>query len=164
MTALQDLGERLLKLPPAKLRALPIPEQLIEAVVLAQRIANSREGLRRQRQYIGRLMRDVDAGPLQAALDGDGAAHRAEVAAMHAAERWRERLLNANDSSDARDALDALRDRHGEAAVADIGRLVAGARAELAGGAAGRHYRELYRALRALLAPSSPDTEPAPTP
>ncbi len=158
MTALQELGERLLRVPPQKLRTLPIPEALVEAVELAQRIGASREGLRRQRQYIGRLMRDVDPAPLRAALDGDGAAHRAEVAAMHAAERWRERLLAEAD------ALEALRARHGDAAVANLVRLVAGARAELAGGAPGRHYRELYRALRALHAAPSPDTEPTATP
>jgi len=92
MTALQALGEELLALQPSKLLALPLPPALADAIELARRIT-SHEGLRRQRQYIGRLMRDVDPAPIRAALDRDGAGHRAEVAAMHAAERWRERLL-----------------------------------------------------------------------
>jgi len=147
MHALQGLGEELLALPSEKLRALPIPPELLEAVELAQRI-HAREGLRRQRQYIGRLMREVDVGPLRAALDADGAGHRAEVAQMHAAERWRTRLLD--DPA----ALAELRARHGDPG-AGFEHCVAQAAAELARGQPGRHYRELYRALRACLAANS---------
>lgn len=93
MHALQDLGERLLAMQPAKLAALPLPPSLADAIALARTIT-SREGLRRQRQYIGRLMREVDPGPIVAALDDDGSRHRAEVAVMHAAERWRARMLD----------------------------------------------------------------------
>ena len=160
MTELQDLGERLLKLQPSKLRALPIPPELLEAVELAQRI-NSREGLRRQRQFIGRLMRAVDAQPLRAALDGDGAQHRAEVALMHAAEHWRERLLTESD------ALSMLRQRY-EAAGAlpesEWSLAIEQARAEKARGQPGRHFRELYRMLREALAPAPTPKSPAPTP
>jgi ribosome-associated protein len=160
MTELQDLGERLLKLQPSKLRALPIPPELLEAVELAQRI-NSREGLRRQRQYIGRLMRAVDSQPLRAALDGDGAQHRAEVALMHAAEHWRERLLTETD------ALAMLRQRY-EAAGAlpesEWSLAIEQARAEKARGQPGRHFRELYRMLREALAPAPTPKTPAPTP
>lgn len=148
MTALQALGEQLLALPPAKLRSLPIPQQIVEAVELAQRIRSSREGLRRQRQYIGRLMREIDAQPLRDALSADGAAHRAEVAAMHAAEHWRERLL-AEPS-----ALAELVERSPAcAALADeLARLVDDARAELARSQPGRRHRQLFRTLRDALA------------
>lgn len=147
MTALQELGERLLTLAPARLRSLPIPQELVEAVELAQRIRGSREGLRRQRQYIGRLMREIDARPLRDALSVDGAAHRAEVAAMHAAEHWRERLLADPQ------ALDELVERNPACAeLADaIARLVDDARAELACAQPGRRHRELFRTLRDAL-------------
>jgi len=154
MTALQDLGEELLALPVPKLRALPIPPELVEAVELAQRI-HSREGLRRQRQYIGRLMRDVDVGPLRLALDVDGAGHRLEVARMHAAERWRERLLGEPG------ALAAFRARHGDPG-AEFERCVADAGAELARGQPGRRYRELYRTLRACLSADDAASKPSP--
>ena len=143
--ALQDLGERLLALQPAKLRALPIPSQLLDAIELARRIT-SREGLRRQRQYIGRLMRDVDPTPILAVLDDDGATHRAEVATMHAAERWRERLLESPD------LLPTFLAQHSEADAAALSELIAAARTEVAQGAPGRRFRELYRSLRDLLA------------
>jgi len=52
---------------PAQLRALQLPETLLEALLEAQRL-RSRVALARQRQYIGRLMREVDAEPLERAL------------------------------------------------------------------------------------------------
>ncbi len=144
MTALQELGEQLLGLSLARLRTLPIPEKLYEAIELAQRIRD-REGLRRQRQYIGRLMRDVDPQPIRDALSQHGASHRAEVAAMHSAEQWRERLLTQPD------ALDAFRHEHPQANP-QLAKLVASARAEAGAAQHGRHYRELFRLLRDTIA------------
>lgn len=144
MQALQDLGERLLQLQPSKLRNLPIPQELIEAVELAQRISNARGGLRRQRQYIGRLMREIDAGPLRDALSADGAHHRNEVAVMHAAEHWRERLLAEPG------AMREFATRYAASAelLAELGRLIDATQAEHAKGQPGRRYRDLYRCLR----------------
>ena len=52
---------------PAQLRQLRLPEILLEAILEAQRL-RSRVALARQRQYIGRLMREVDAEPIERAL------------------------------------------------------------------------------------------------
>lgn len=70
MLALQALGERLLPLPDERLQRLPVPPELVEAVRLARGI-RAREGRRRQLQYIGRLMRGIDAQALRAALDDE---------------------------------------------------------------------------------------------
>jgi ribosome-associated protein len=65
--ALQRLGVELTRLKPLQLRALELPESLVEAVLEAQRL-HSRAALARQRQYIGRLMRDIDPAPIERAL------------------------------------------------------------------------------------------------
>jgi ribosome-associated protein len=65
--AAQKLGEALLQLKPAELDALGLPEELRAALAEARRLT-SRAALARQRQYIGRLMRDVDPEPLERAL------------------------------------------------------------------------------------------------
>lgn len=161
MHALQELGEELVALQPARLRSLALPESLLEAIEQAQRIS-SREGRRRQLQLIGKLMRQVDADPIRDALAVDGNRHRQEVALMHSAEHWREQLLAESD------ALARFRQRHPTAAqAADWPALIAGARAEHAAGQPSRRYRELYRALHAALlaeaAPPSPSSTPTPT-
>ena len=69
MHALQDLGEQLVSLSPAQLAKLDIDnETLIDSVLLAQRISH-RSGKRRQMQFIGKLMRNVDAEQIAVALD-----------------------------------------------------------------------------------------------
>ncbi len=51
-----------------RLAELALPEELREAILEAQRL-RSRAALARQRQYIGRLMRQIDAAPIEQALN-----------------------------------------------------------------------------------------------
>ncbi len=64
-TALQDLGEHLVKLTPAQLSRIPLPDELLAAVRMAQTISQ-RGGRKRQLQYIGKQMRRLDASETQA--------------------------------------------------------------------------------------------------
>lgn len=66
--AAQALGEALIELKPHELGSLGLPEELHEAVLEARRIRTSRGGLARQRQYIGKLMREIDTAPIEVAL------------------------------------------------------------------------------------------------
>src|SRR5437867_4043758 len=97
MQALQDLGGALVGLSPSKLALLDLPERLADAIAEAQRIT-SHEGRRRQMQFIGRLMRDVDAGPIEARLAEWAGAPNAERARLHAVEHWRSQLLSEADA------------------------------------------------------------------
>src|SRR5437870_842786 len=65
--ALQKLGEELVRMRLADLDRLPLPENLREAIDEARRLT-SRGALARQRQFIGKLMRDIDLAPVEAAL------------------------------------------------------------------------------------------------
>ncbi len=92
MHALQNLGDRIAGLSPEQWRALALPEPLVDALHELGRL-KAHEARRRQMQFIGKLMREVDPGPLEAQLDRWEAGTRANKAAFKAAERWRERLL-----------------------------------------------------------------------
>ena len=65
--ALQKLGEELLTLRDSDLRKIELDDDLLEAVLEARRI-QSHGALRRQKKYIGKLMRGVDPEPIRAAL------------------------------------------------------------------------------------------------
>jgi ribosome-associated protein len=67
MHELQRLGERLVGLRPAQLKRIELPDGLREQIELARQIT-AREALRRQLQYVGRLMRDADADAIRARL------------------------------------------------------------------------------------------------
>ncbi len=92
MDALQDLGKKLTEYAPARLKKVPMSENLREALVEMARL--SANGARaRQLQYIGRLMRSEEIEPIRAALDVIEGKSHAEVARMHRLEKLRERLL-----------------------------------------------------------------------
>src|SRR5262249_36178554 len=69
--AAQDLGETLITLRDTELEALGLPERLLDAIRDARQIS-SRGGGARQRQYIGKLMREIDLEPIRAALAARG--------------------------------------------------------------------------------------------
>lgn len=141
MAALQSLGAALLDLPPARVQALALPEPLAEALAEARRITR-REARRRQIQFIGRLMREVDPEPIRAALaeaEGRSAAARARQRQL---ERWRERLL-ADDT-----ALTEFARAHPAAELQALRAAIRNARKEIAGGHPPRAQRALYRLLR----------------
>jgi ribosome-associated protein len=92
MQALQDVGAALTRLPAEQLSRLELPERLREAVLDCRRMTRH-EAIRRQLQFIGRLMRDLDAGPIAAQLEALHAPSHRETALFHLAERWRGDLL-----------------------------------------------------------------------
>ena len=75
MHELQALGEELCAIDPARLAELALPESLAEAIGDARRIT-AHEARRRQLQFIGRLMRDIDPEPIRAALARYHSGHR----------------------------------------------------------------------------------------
>ncbi|HUL66417.1 MAG TPA: ribosome biogenesis factor YjgA [Burkholderiaceae bacterium] len=146
MTALQQLGEDLLRLTPAQLARIDLPEALRDALRETRRIT-AHEGRRRQLQYIGRLMRQVDPEPVRRALDDATGASRAAVALMHRCERLRDRLLE----DDA--ALTDFLSQHPHVDVQHLRALIRAARKDLATGATPKHARDLYRWLHEALQP-----------
>ena len=93
--ALQSMGEELTRLGPQEVKNLDLPPDLREALQLYARIGDH-EGRRRQMQFIGRVMREIDPAPIRAMLDARREVSAAATAALHQAEQWRDRLLTAD--------------------------------------------------------------------
>jgi ribosome-associated protein len=140
MTALQDLGETLLRLTAAELARLDLPEPLREAIGEMARIG-SHEARRRHRQYIGKLMRQVDPEPLRAAIEDATGESKQAVALMHRCERLRDALL-ADDA-----ALEAVLADLPDADVQQLRSTIRAARREHGEGRPPKHARQLYRWL-----------------
>lgn len=141
MNELQDMGEALVKQGNSRLAELNLPEELLSAVLEAKRIT-SNGAIRRQMQYIGRLMRDIDAAPIKAKLDAWSGNSKAEAAKFHRLERWRERLL-ADES--------ALSEFMGEYPAADaqqIRTLIRNARREAEASKPPKSSRALFKLLK----------------
>ncbi|MEM8682792.1 MAG: ribosome biogenesis factor YjgA [Pseudomonadota bacterium] len=95
---LQALGERLIDLERDELAALQLDESLLDALATAKRI-RSHEALRRQKQYIGKLMRHVDAAPIRALFEGRERDTAKEKRLFSTAERWRDRIVREGRSA-----------------------------------------------------------------
>ena len=65
--ALQKLGEELIPLQEPDLRSMGLDADLLDAVLEAKRMSK-RGALRRQQQYIGKLMSRVDPAPIREAI------------------------------------------------------------------------------------------------
>lgn len=153
---LQELGEQLLALRPEAFDGLSLPDKLLEAIADARRIT-SVQALRRQKQYVGRLMHRLDAGQLAAvssALESQHAQSAQDVALLHEAEQWRDALiaddarlgewLHAYPDTDATQLRGLVRQHRRDArdAVSEPGRRH------------GRAYRQILRLLREQLSSS----------
>ena len=155
MHALQDLGERLVALSPENLKLLDLPERLADAIGLARGI-RAHEGRRRQMQYIGKLMRTVDAEPIEVALAQILGGLPDDREAFAAVEQWRERLLGEPGAE-----LEYVQ-AHPHVDRARLSTLIRDARGERGTHRPPHRYRELFRYLRAVAADiSAADTTAA---
>lgn len=154
MLALQDLGTALVELTPDTLAGLDLPENLAHAVREAQRI-RTHEGRRRQMQYIGKLMRTVDAAPIQAALARLARGHHAETAQLHALERWRDDLLADEKALERFAAAHPISDDEER----NLRQLIRRARSERAASQPPKSARQLFQELKAILA-AAPASDP----
>jgi ribosome-associated protein len=145
MHALQDLGALLVGLEPSKLKALDLPERLADAIAQARSITKH-EGRRRQLQFVGRLMRDVDPEPIRAALERMQTLPRAERAQFAAAERWRDRLLTEEL------AVAEFIAAHPDVDPDALAELVREARGERASGRPPHKFRALFRLVSQCIA------------
>ena len=145
MQALQDLGAELVELNQDQLASIQLPDSLLDAVQEARRLTRH-EARRRQMQYIGRLMRDVDAAPIRERLDAWKGQGREHTAQLHALERWRDELL-AGDP-----ALARFLNEFPGADSQKLRALIRNARREQKESLPPKSYRELFRVLREIVA------------
>ena len=152
MLELQALGQALTRLPADRLHALQLPERLRDAIDEYKR-TRSHEGRRRQLQFIGKLMRGVDAEPLRAAVAAEHLGPANAALQLHEAERWRLELVN----DDA--ALDRWSLARPESDLRRLRTLVLAARRDAALPPQQRHgraWRELFQFVKLHLRPDTP--------
>ena len=146
-TAAQNLGLRLIGLRETELGRLSLPEPLADAIRAARHI-RSHGGLARQRQFIGKLMRDVDPAPILALLDAASRGQAQDAERFKRVQAWRDRLIQEGESG-----LVALTERRALSADqrAQLALLLQRAqRATHSTAQRAAASRELFRALREL--------------
>ena len=146
MTALQKLGAELIAEPRERVKRVPMPEDVRDAILECQQITDH-EGRRRQLQYVGKKMRtleDEEVVLIRKTIDSWKQPSRAETAAMHAIERRRDKLL-ADDG-----ALTDLRVQYPELDLQQMRTMIRNARREQAENKPPKAYREIFQVLKQL--------------
>ncbi len=147
----QALGEALLTLRADLMARLDLPEKLLQALADARKITNF-EGRRRQMQFIGKLMRPLDAEPIREAINEQASGSAQLTLQLHLAEQWRDRLI-ADDG-----ALGDWLAAYPQTDSQQLRALMRQARKDAAPekpGAAPRHaksYREIFQLVKQALA------------
>lgn len=140
MLALQKLGEKLVTLSPDLLAKIPLDEPL-RAALLDARIIKSHEAKRRQLQYIGRLMRDTDPAPIEAAIAALESKSKISKAKFHQMERWRDLLIAEED-----DALQQFLEQYPNTDRQQLRQFIRNAKKALPGA-----DTELFRYIRKII-------------
>jgi ribosome-associated protein len=148
MHELQDLGTELVALTAEQLDALDLPERLRDAVADARGMTKH-EARRRQMQFIGKLMRNVDAGPIRERITALKATSHAAVARLHLIEGWRDKLLAEPG------APDEFLAQYPEADEQRLRALISGVSDERASGRPPRNFRGLFQFVRDTVAHES---------
>jgi ribosome-associated protein len=155
---LQQLGEQLLDLRADLFKPLPLPDKLADALADARRITNF-EGKRRQMQFVGKLMRQLDPDALQSvrhALELQRLGHSHDTAQLHLAEQWRDRLIESDEAvqewiglhpgTDTQQLRALVRQARKDAPAADKAAVSQGLAPRQ-----GRAYREIFQQVKATL-------------
>ncbi len=151
MTALQKLGAELIAEPRDRVKRVPMPEDVRDAILECQLIKDH-EGRRRQLQFVGKKMRSLDAdeiAAIQKTLDSWRGLSKADTAAMHALEKRRDKLLSDDG------ALTELAKQYPEVDVQQLRALIRNARKEQAENKPPKAYREIFQILKQLQAAAS---------
>jgi len=96
-TRLQELGKELIEQKQSILDQLQLTPDLMSAIQEHKRL-KQREAKRRHLQYIGKLMREVDADSIQEALEKTKAGSDQQIKHLHSIERWRDRLIENDEN------------------------------------------------------------------
>ncbi|CDL79161.1 ribosome biogenesis factor YjgA [Xenorhabdus cabanillasii] len=139
---LKKLGAELVELSKSELERIPLDEDLLAAIELAQKI--KREGLRRQLQLIGKLLRARDPEPITTALDKLKNRHNQQVIMLHKLEELRDKLLESDSALEEIVSLYPHTDRQ------QLRTLVRNAKKEKAANKPPKSYRQIFQYLKEL--------------
>jgi ribosome-associated protein len=142
--ALQDLGIELVKTSKEKLIKLDLPTSLFEAIKMAQKIT-ANGAIRRQYQYIGKLMRQVDAEAIKSRLEYLNGDDIKSTQVFHLAEKWRDDLLSSGD-----EVLDRFSATYSNFDIGELRSLLRAVRKEREL-QQNRNFTKLFRLIRTII-------------
>ncbi|SMF08563.1 ribosome biogenesis factor YjgA [Desulfovibrio gilichinskyi] len=149
MTKLQKLAEKLMELGPESLKKSGLPRYFIDEVLEAKAIT-AHEAKRRQTQYLGKLMREIETQPVIDFLNDVEFGNSEDNMRFNMLEKWRKRLIEGDMTM-----LDELMELHPNAERQRIAQLARNAKKEIDSGKPPKSSRALFKALREVVESAS---------
>lgn len=145
MLALQKLGETLIELSDSQLAKLSLPDNLLDSIQHARSL-KSHESIRRQLQYIGKVMRHIDPAPIISALSKMKIIKEVKVTQFHQVEQWRDKLISEGDA-----ALQSFLDGHPQANRQQLRQIIRKAQNDFANNNNTGGANELFKYLKDVM-------------
>jgi len=145
MLALQQLGESLVVLNDKQLARVPVEDERLLQAIRETRQIRSNSARRRHMQFIGKLMRDIDATAIEQALASMHQSRQQDNDTFHQLEQLREEILQAGVSG-----VELVMQRWPQADRQQLRQLVLQHQREIARNKAPAASRKLFKYLREL--------------
>ena len=139
---LQELGEAMSKLEPSALDRIPMDEKIRDAIITIRKLKKG-SALKRQVQYVGKLLRNTDFEPIRDAYEKVVNHYREDVKQFHRLENWRDRLVEEGDK-----ALGELLDEMPQLDRQHLRQLIRQANKEKQKNKPPKSSREIFKYLR----------------
>lgn len=141
-----DFGKKLTKLSEERIKNTPLDKKIIDEIIKAKSM--QRIALKRQFQYIGKLMRNADLSAAYALYNGCTQKNQAEITKIHRLKQLREALINDNTT---KTALDKLMSEHTHTDSQQLRQLIRNHHKEVSQQNLGKSYRQIYQFLKETL-------------
>jgi len=151
MKEYQKLGKQLVQAPEYLLKKINMDDDLANAISLARRLSND-GSMRRQLQYIGKLLSKIDTDNINKILDTNSLQHQNINKEFHIIEQWRDKLIKDGNS-----ALNDLINDHPDLDRQHLRQLIRNAQKEEALQKPPTSSRAIFRYLKENIKFNSPD-------
>lgn len=143
MHQLQDFGQKLVEMSKHQRSRLPLSEDLKYAMIVADKIRNKNEALRRHIRHIAKILVETDLAPIYQAIDVMANKHQQETAKFTRLESLRDELIEQGS-----EAIEALLTEFEQMERQKLKQLVRHAAKEKKAEKLGKHYRNLFAYLK----------------
>lgn len=151
--SVRDLGARLAELGASELASIPLPDDILAAIIELNRI-KAHGARKRQLGFLAKRMRQIDVEPIDAALEKIRQSARANTKSLHLVENWRDRLLGEIDGESEKAALTAFLDAYLDADRQQLRHLQRQAIVERKANRPPAATRQLFKAIRDVVIPA----------
>jgi ribosome-associated protein len=143
MHQLQDFGQSLVEMSKHQRSRLPLSEDLKDAMIVADKIRNKNEALRRHIRHIAKILVETDLAPIYQAIDVMANKHQQETAKFTRLENLRDDLIEQGN-----EAIEKLLAEFKQMERQKLKQLVRHAAKEKKAEKLGKHYRNLFAYLK----------------